>query len=265
MAQGICPYCETEYRAGARFCDRCGAPVGAANPRGSSLRPNTLPEFSIHSDNRKSRPRDIGEPRPGLGEQEANASGSPKAPVAVDPRTRPGSLPEAGARDAGPVGVGWRPAASAAASAPAAVSDKRSARGSRPVRGPSGGVIVGHVRGLREKPENNFTVYSFRVESFDELGNRLTPVTVEMRGISFEGSLNEGDEIEIQKKYRPGRTIKVSRLHNITAASPFKAREYPFFIRILTYPLTAIGWLLTVAFIIGFIYLLVSCARVWME
>jgi hypothetical protein len=265
MAPDFCPYCETEYRAGARFCDRCGAPLPPPEPSEADSRPRTLPESLLRPKGSGARPTDLPELPSGWGSSKAGASASPEPPVRADPQVEPDSPPEINAGDAGPVGVGWRPAASASYPAVPELAERGVARSSRPLRQAAGNVIVGHVRGLSEKPARDFTVYSFRVESYDEQGNRLSPVTVEMQGIGFEGSLNEGDEVEIRKKYRPGRTIKVSQLYNITAASPFKAREYPFFIRILSYPLTLIGWLLTVAFIIGFIYLLVSCARVLLE
>jgi hypothetical protein len=116
--------------------------------------------------------------------------------------------------------------------------------------------IVGYVRGLNCQMAQDKQVYSFRVETFDARGNRLPPITVQMKGIGFVGSLNEGDQVEISKKPRPGKVIKVARLRNLTAGSTFKVQRHPFYVRILAVPMSLIGWIITAAFVVGFFALI---------
>ncbi|MGD1994178.1 MAG: hypothetical protein PVI59_13375 [Anaerolineae bacterium] len=114
------------------------------------------------------------------------------------------------------------------------------------------------MRGLSHHTAQNKQVCSFRVEAFDAQGNRLPPITIQMKGIGFSGSLNEGDQVEVNKKPRPGKVIKVARLRNLTAGSTFKVRRHPLYIRVLAVPLTLIGLIITVAFVVGFF------ALIWM-
>ena len=104
--------------------------------------------------------------------------------------------------------------------------------------------------------QQNMQIYSFRVETFDAQGNRQTPVTVEMKGLSFEGSLNEGDQVEINKKPRPAKAIKVKRLMNLTSGAVFKAKDLPLYVQIISIPATLISWIIWAAFIVGFFWLL---------
>lgn len=232
MTSNRCTGCGHPVRPSANFCEACGAAIAGRPATPSVGRPTSLPELpSVPAATPPTAPP------------------SPSSPP--DPRKRPSSLPEAGASGAAPVGVGWRPTGGrtalpqtpggslrAAAPAVAALFSKTK--------------IVGYVRGLSGRMMQNQQVYSFRVETFDAKGNRLPPITVEMKGIGFEGSLNEGDQVEIDKKPSPGKLIRVSKVRNITAGSTFTVKEAPIFERALQFPLNLLNWILTAAFVIGF-------------
>jgi hypothetical protein len=76
--------------------------------------------------------------------------------------------------------------------------------------------IRGKVRGFQSRTETSggggnrpavtHTVWTFRLITFDDSGNELRPIPVEMRAVSFEGFLNDGDDIEIAGKWRAGST-----------------------------------------------------------
>lgn len=236
MTPKFCSQCGHPAGSNANFCENCGATMGASPPPSSSSRPSSLPES----------PKVTPPPPPK----------APSSTPADDPLARPSSLPETEGSSSAPVGVGWRPAGGRVVS-PKPPSEAVSSK--PPIVDVlfSKTIIVGYVRGLTQRfAAQNLQVISFRVETFDAQGNRQAPVTVEMKGIGFEGSLNEGDQVEINQKPRPGKTIKVAKVRNITAGSTFKAQEYPFLIRILGFPVTLIGWIITVAFVIGFFAIL---------
>src|SRR5215813_6113443 len=58
-------------------------------------------------------------------------------------------------------------------------------------------------------------ILTFRVDRFDETGNSLQPIPVEMTG-EIKGVLNEGDKIEIDAKWQPGQTLEPKKLLNRT-------------------------------------------------
>jgi hypothetical protein len=76
-----------------------------------------------------------------------------------------------------------------------------------------------------------------------------------MKGLEFKGSLNEGDEVEIRKRPREGKTLSVKKLRNLTAGCTFKAWKGPILIRIANYPAMLIYWLVWVLFVGGFFWL----------
>lgn len=69
------------------------------------------------------------------------------------------------------------------------------------------------------------TVLDFRIERHDASGNRLAPVPVRMRGLSFSGAVNNGDEIRVNRgKWRDG-TLRVKDLDNLSTGAEVRAKE----------------------------------------
>jgi len=84
--------------------------------------------------------------------------------------------------------------------------------------------ILGRVQGLRLRNEADPDRYSapwqiwvFQVtDGRDEDGNRLPSVVVQMRGRSFEGIMEEGDEVEVRGRWRAGETMHTQEVYNRT-------------------------------------------------
>lgn len=93
------------------------------------------------------------------------------------------------------------------------------------------GSIVGEARGVQERQEGGSSapqpsiIWSFRVERYDEAGNRLPPVPVEMRGIGFDGFIREGDRVEVSGTWREGRTIRTNWVRNLTTGAVVRAKR----------------------------------------
>ena len=180
-----CPICKTLNRDTAAFCDKCGSRLKAASepPKMSDLpqKPATIPEGDF----------DTSSPEKGANQSEQSVESA----LSVED----------------PSGVGWKPdtiPSDTPPSVPAAPLKK--------VRVP--GLIEGEVRGLGMRSETtntrNETVWHFRVESYDEAGNRLPPVAVEMHGQSFQGWIEDGDHVKITETRRKGDIITARKLYN---------------------------------------------------
>ncbi|MFD5424624.1 hypothetical protein [Streptomyces sp. NPDC127084] len=96
---------------------------------------------------------------------------------------------------------------------------------------PTGGMVEGQVRGIQMRSEQRGqsdyeSVWAFRVERYDAAGHRMTLVPVEMRGISFEGGLNEGDWVRAHGRMKAG-TFRATRLENLTTGAVVRAKGTP--------------------------------------
>ena len=94
------------------------------------------------------------------------------------------------------------------------------------------GGILGVARGVRERTDQRAIgqsqasehVWTFRVERHDTEGRVLQPIPVEMRGLSFRGSINEGDWVEIPGTWKPGVTLQPRRLRNRTTGADVRSK-----------------------------------------
>ncbi len=108
------------------------------------------------------------------------------------------------------------PSATAAAATTAAAS---SAQSSLPA---SGKVVVrGRVEGIDRFRDsaNNRSVISFRLERYDEAGNRLAPVAVRFR--SMGGVVTSGDEVEVEGTWK-NNVINADRIRSLTTGAESK-------------------------------------------
>lgn len=67
--------------------------------------------------------------------------------------------------------------------------------------------------------------WHFRIERHDASGNRLAPVPVEMKGLTFVGALSNGDEVSVRGVWRDG-TLRVQELTNLTTNAYVRAKDY---------------------------------------
>jgi hypothetical protein len=92
------------------------------------------------------------------------------------------------------------------------------------------GVIRGKASGLQQRLEYKtrrpLVVWNFRLERWDSSGSPMTRVPVEMRGQSFQGSLNNGDWIEVRAKWKPGKTVHASRVTDLSTSTVVRARGW---------------------------------------
>jgi hypothetical protein len=78
----------------------------------------------------------------------------------------------------------------------------------------------GHVRGvargiqIRKSPDDQRDILAFRVDRYDDSGNRIAPVAVEMVGYR-SGQINEGEEVEVSGRFKHG-TLRVRSLVNLS-------------------------------------------------
>jgi hypothetical protein len=99
-------------------------------------------------------------------------------------------------------------------------------RATRPGRRRRG--IVGEARAVQRRMEDagscNVEVLSFRIERYDENGNRLPPVPVQIKGASFVGTIQEGDQVQLKERWKPGRIVQVKRIQNLTTQNTVTAK-----------------------------------------
>lgn len=133
-------------------------------------------------------------------------------------------------------------------------------RRSQPPSGIKRGGITGEVRDFRERTDMEgvsvFTTWAFRLERYDEAGNRLPPVPVEMRGLKFTGSISEGDWVFVRGSWTPGKPMHVPSVENLTTGTTVAA-IIPASFRIAS----GCSWLIFLAFIAGVIAVVIAISN----
>jgi hypothetical protein len=76
-------------------------------------------------------------------------------------------------------------------------------------------------------------ILTFRLEQYDDHGNRQTPIPVEMRVLSVRGQLSEGEEVMVRGRWRHG-LLRVRRIHNLTTGAvitaPLRSRSFKWMV-----------------------------------
>ncbi len=90
--------------------------------------------------------------------------------------------------------------------------------------------FVGIVRDFQVRQEQwaergGEEIWNFRVERYDANGNALQQIPVEMRGLSFSGSVSNGDQVRIRGRWRD-RTLRVDELDNLTTHAHVRTKSY---------------------------------------
>ncbi|MEU1627786.1 hypothetical protein ABZ746_21120 [Streptomyces sp. NPDC020096] len=113
-------------------------------------------------------------------------------------------------------------------------------------------VVEGQVRGVQSRSEQRGesdyeAVWTFRVERYDEAGNRVMLTPVEMRGRKFEGAINDGDWVQARGRMRAG-TLRVKEVENLTTGAVVRAMGIPR-AAIVFMVLAFIAWIAWMAFV----------------
>jgi hypothetical protein len=100
------------------------------------------------------------------------------------------------------------------------------ADGSQPKVKKSGKNLTGEARSVEWRMESggnvNIKVFSFRVQRYDNLGNPMEPIPVQMRGVVFTGTIQEGDKVCIPGEWKVGHLLQPKKIDNLTTKSVFK-------------------------------------------
>lgn len=123
---------------------------------------------------------------------------------------------------------GWRPAQQ-----PAQKAIQQPAGRSNPLHSLTAlrpKIVEGQARGMQVRSEpasfssRSVTMWSFRVERYDQSGDRALLVPVEMRGIGFAGTISDGDWVRVSGKLRHG-TMLASKIENLTTNSVVRPKH----------------------------------------
>lgn len=98
-------------------------------------------------------------------------------------------------------------------------------------------------------------IWTFRLESFDADGNRLPPVPVEMRGLTAEGFINDGDKVEVYGFWREG-VLVAEGARNMTTRSTVKLKGPPKWVKVFF-------MLFSIGVVLGFIAIMASVIAHW--
>jgi hypothetical protein len=91
------------------------------------------------------------------------------------------------------------------------------------------GTTVGKARQIQRILENDpwtrgqLTRLTFRVERPDELGQASPPIPIQMRAPRIDGSISEGDWVEVPAGWAPGKNVK--KIRNLTTYETIQARN----------------------------------------
>lgn len=105
---------------------------------------------------------------------------------------------------------------------------------------------------VESSQQQSESIWSFRIERYDDAGNRVLLVPVEMRGLSFEGSLSDGDLVRAHGRARGG-TFHAREVENLTTGATIQAKTMPIAVKVivcvfLAAILTFIGWVAVTIF-----------------
>lgn len=248
--ENTCPQCKAPNRSTAQFCDQCGCPLSRSEPE--SPKP---PESPVGSAFESSgwKPPDVSSEEPSdvdSDKKRGRPSTLPEQPeIRHQPKPQPPKTPQSGPVKPGGIafesGGGFRNGRPASlpeqqgGNIHETIAPKYSARGNH---------VIGEVREFRERreTEGNFTwaIWSFRVERYDASGNQMQPVPVEIKGMKFEGTISDGDWVELPEPWKPGEVASPKKFDNLTTGAKISG-SVPFGTKI---GMTC-GWIMFVLFI----------------
>lgn len=77
-----------------------------------------------------------------------------------------------------------------------------------------------------QQRESSEAVWTFRVERYDDSGNRVQLIPVEMRGYRVEGSISDGDWVRGSGRMKSG-TFRMAEVENLTTGANVRAKGIP--------------------------------------
>ena len=254
----ICPQCKAINRSTAQFCDQCGSPLGhqksaqpqqPESPVGNAFESSGWQTPSVTPEAPSDPSSDINPRRPStLPEQQH-----------VQPKQQPQQHEEPQLTPVKPSGVAFESGGGLRNGRPISLPEQQGGKtteANTPKFSAKGNRVIGEVREFRERreTEGNFTwtIWTFRVERYDESGNRMQPVPVEIKGMKFEGTISEGDWVELPELWKPGEVASPKKFDNLTTGARISG-SVPFGTKI---GMTC-GWIVFVIFIgavIAFVY-----------
>jgi hypothetical protein len=80
------------------------------------------------------------------------------------------------------------------------------------------------------EPQRQFTVLTFRVQRFDQAGNELAPVPVQLTGWTLEGAISEGDWVEVSAAGPPSGTLHVDQVRNLTTGAKEESHSVGYWV-----------------------------------
>ncbi|MFD5522458.1 hypothetical protein [Streptomyces sp. NPDC127066] len=75
-----------------------------------------------------------------------------------------------------------------------------------------------------QQNDNSEAIWSFRVERYDESGDRVQLIPVEMRGYGIEGSISDGDWVRGTGTMKSG-TFRMKEAENITTGARVRPKK----------------------------------------
>jgi hypothetical protein len=87
--------------------------------------------------------------------------------------------------------------------------------------------VEGQIRGIQQRTEveGSISVWTFRIERYDSDGNRLPPIAAQLRAVTFDGSLSDGDEARVIGTWKDG-TLHATRVENLTTHATVRVKSY---------------------------------------
>ncbi|MFD4246742.1 zinc ribbon domain-containing protein [Streptomyces sp. NPDC058525] len=216
-----CPTCGEPMAANAQSCTVCGAAIGPARyPAGSPPHRDPPPGRPGHGSSPP--PTRHGDPphRTGSGMQYGQPpNGSRAEHTAPDSHSLPHRDDPARWSTGSPHGTD----STGSTHGTDGIQQEQPKKGSR-------GEYTGEVTAFRSQREQwgnsgSEEVWHFRLTRHDADGNALQPVPVEMRALSFSGSVSNGDQVRISGRWRDG-TLRADELRNLTTHARVHNKAY---------------------------------------
>jgi hypothetical protein len=96
--------------------------------------------------------------------------------------------------------------------------------------------LSGVVRNVQFRSElrgehGSVQVLTFQLEQHDAVGKLLQPTLVELRGVSLEGQVSDGEQVTVAGKWRNGRVV-AKQVTSLTTGALVGARNPPVWLMI---------------------------------